>query len=550
MVAAAPKVQKYDRQLRIWGEHGQARLESAKVCLLNAGPTGSEALKNLVLGGIASFTVVDEAKVEAADFGNNFFVSLDNLGDFRAKCVSSLLQELNESVAGRFVEASPESLIDSNPAFFEEFTLVIATQLCEKVLLKLDRLCRTVGIPLLIARSYGLTGLVRISTKEHCVIEAKPDNAVDDLRLHAPWPELLQHVNSIDLNVLDTHHYYHVPYAVLLLKAVQQWKAEHDGDLPATSKQRNAFKESIKAMERTPDQENLKEALTNAFKAWAPPRIGSDLKKVFDLCPDSGPDTSDFWIMMAALKAFVQEEGQGEMPLDGSIPDMHSMTDYYLALQKIYQAKAASDMAAIAQRVKALLSRAGRAPSSITQSQIKLFCKNARYLSVLRYRTLEEEYHSNTCRSAELQNMLQAENTASNASIYVLLRAVDRFQEQNNRFPGIFDAYVNKHYASSHIAECITDFSTVREVEDDVRKLKAVANTLLSECGVSGPAAVSEDVTAEICRFGASELHPVAAIIGGIAAQEAIKVITGQFVPLGDTLVLNAMSGTSSVLPL
>ena len=54
---------KYDRQLRIWGAHGQAKLEHAKVCLLNAGPTGSETLKNLVLGGILAFTVVDDSKV-------------------------------------------------------------------------------------------------------------------------------------------------------------------------------------------------------------------------------------------------------------------------------------------------------------------------------------------------------------------------------------------------------------------------------------------------------------------------------------------------------
>lgn len=57
---------KYDRQIRIWGAHGQAKLETARVCLLHAGPTGSETLKNLVLGGIAAFTVVDDARVSTA----------------------------------------------------------------------------------------------------------------------------------------------------------------------------------------------------------------------------------------------------------------------------------------------------------------------------------------------------------------------------------------------------------------------------------------------------------------------------------------------------
>lgn len=49
--------------IRVWGAHGQDALEHARICLLTAGPTGSEALKNMVLGGISSFTIVDGAKV-------------------------------------------------------------------------------------------------------------------------------------------------------------------------------------------------------------------------------------------------------------------------------------------------------------------------------------------------------------------------------------------------------------------------------------------------------------------------------------------------------
>ena len=39
----------------------------------------------------------------------------------------------------------------------------------------------------------------------------------------------------------------------------------------------------------------------------------------------------------------------------------------------------------------------------------------------------------------------------------------------------------------------------------------------------------------------------MAAIVGGMAAQEAIKLVTHQFVPLAGTLIYNAMSSTSSV---
>ena len=36
---------------RLWGDHGQKKLENAKVCLINATALGTEILKNLVLPG-------------------------------------------------------------------------------------------------------------------------------------------------------------------------------------------------------------------------------------------------------------------------------------------------------------------------------------------------------------------------------------------------------------------------------------------------------------------------------------------------------------------
>ena len=45
------KERRYDRQLRLWGEHGQAAMEECSVCLINGSAVGAEALKNLVLPG-------------------------------------------------------------------------------------------------------------------------------------------------------------------------------------------------------------------------------------------------------------------------------------------------------------------------------------------------------------------------------------------------------------------------------------------------------------------------------------------------------------------
>lgn len=70
--------------------------------------------------------------------------------------------------------------------------------------------------------------------------------------------------------------------------------------------------------------------------------------------------------------------------------------------------------------------------------------------------------------------------------------------------------------------------------------------------GVAGDAGASasqvpDDYVEELVRCGAAELHVVGAIMGGMAAQEAIKFITRQFVPVPGTLIYNAMASTSSV---
>ncbi|GMJ13408.1 AUXIN RESISTANT 1 [Hibiscus trionum] len=522
---AEPKT-KYDRQLRIWGEQGQAALEKASICLLNCGPTGSETLKNLVLGGVGSITIVDGSKVEFGDLGNNFMVDDSSLGQSKAKCVCSFLQELNDAVKAKFIEEYPEALIDTSPSFFSQFTLVVATQLVEESMVKLDRICRQENVMLIFARSYGLTGLVRISVKEHTVIESKPDHFLDDLRLNNPWPELRGFAEAIDLNVQDPVAHKHIPYVVILVKMVDEWKTGHEGTLPSTREEKREFKELLKSRMTAMDEENYKEAIDASFKVFAPQGISSDLQQILnDSCADVGTGSSDFWVMVAALKEFIANEGGGEVPLEGSIPDMTSSTEHYVNLQKIYQAKSEADYLVIEERVRNILKKIGRDPHSIPKATIKSFCKNARKLKVCRYCPIEDEYNNPSL--AELQKYSTDEDYSIAVGFYILLRAVDRYAANFNHFPGQFDG----------------------GLDEDISRLKTTAVSLLNDLGCTG-LTLTEDLINEMCRFGAAELHAVAAVIGGIASQEVIKLITKQFVPMSGTFVFNAIDHKSQLLTL
>ncbi|KDP35362.1 hypothetical protein JCGZ_10346 [Jatropha curcas] len=522
---AEPKT-KYDRQLRIWGEQGQAALEKASICLLNCGPTGSETLKNLVLGGVGSITVIDGSKVEIGDLGNNFMVDESSVGQSKAKCVCAFLQELNDAVKAKFIEEHPEALIETNPSFFSQFTLVVATQLVEDSMVKLDKICREANVMLIFARSYGLTGFVRISVKEHTVIESKPDHFLDDLRLNNPWPELKSFAESIDLNVVDPVAHKHTPYVIILVKMAEEWAKAHGGSLPSTRDEKKQFKDLLKAQMIAIDEDNYKEAIEASFKVFAPRGISSDLQQIItDGCTEVDSNSSDFWVMLAALKEFIVNEGGGEAPLEGSIPDMTSSTELYVNLQKTYQAKAEADFLIIERRTRNILKKIGRDPDSISKTVIKSFCKNARKIKVCRYRIIEDEFNNPSL--PRLQKYLTDEDYSVAMGFYILLRAVDRFAANYNSFPGQFDG----------------------EMDEDISRLKTTAVSLLSDLGCNG-SPLTEDLINEMCRFGASELHTVAAFIGGVASQEVIKLITRQFVPISGTFIFNGIDHKSQLLVL
>ncbi|XP_029636762.1 NEDD8-activating enzyme E1 regulatory subunit [Octopus sinensis] len=526
-------VNRYDRQLRLWGDHGQACLENAKVCLINATATGTEILKNLVLPGIGSFTIVDGDKVTGADVGNNFFLAKDTIGQSRAHVATNLLMELNEEVSGDYVEESPEKLLESNPEFFNRFTLVVATNLHEKPLLQLAANLREADIPLLICRSYGFIGYARIVAADHTIIESHPDNSHEDLRLDCPFPGLIDFCDKLNLNDMDKKEHSHVPWLVIIYKYLQKWKEEHNGEPPKNYKEKTLMKETIRNgvlinENGNPEEEqNFDEAVENLNTSLVRTHIPETVQKIFNdpSCTQMHADSKNFWIMLHAMKEFTENEGKSALPLRGTIPDMTADSNRYIQLQNIYREQAHKDVTNILHRVQNILQKIGKPYCSITEQDVKLFCKNGSFLRVIHCRSLAEEYDP---KSAQIQEGLQlGDEEDSDIVFYLMLRAAERFFEEYSRYPGWYDD----------------------QVEGDVFKLKTHVSKLLMELGLSSTL-IKDDYIHEMCRYGASELHSIAAYMGGVMSQEAIKIITGQFVPFNNTLIYNAMKQCTTTLEL
>ncbi|XP_052010067.1 NEDD8-activating enzyme E1 regulatory subunit isoform X2 [Xyrauchen texanus] len=525
------KEQKYDRQLRLWGDHGQEALENAHVCLINATASGTEILKNLVLPGIGAFTIVDGHKVSGEDVGNNFFLSNSSIGQNRAQAATELLQELNRDVSGNFVEENPDKLLDNDGEFFNRFSLVIGVQLPESTCLRLGTVLWEAGVPFLVCKTYGLIGYMRLVVKEHTV-ESHPDNALEDLRLDHPFSELKSHVESYDLDNMEKKNHSHTPWIIVVAKYLEKWCSEHNSQLPKNYKEKEAFRQliregTLKNENGTPeDEQNFEEAIKNVNTALNPTKVSSAVEDIFNAeqCENITSQSPSFWVMARGVRDFVRNEGNGNLPVRGTIPDMIADSDKFISLQNIYREKAMTDAAKVSKHVESFLQSVGKPPESISEQEIKLFCKNAAFLRVVRCRSLAEEYSVDTFTKDEITSCMDSPD--SEMVLYLMLRSVDRFYQQHSRYPGVYNY----------------------QVEEDINKLKQCVNSLLQEYSLS--VNVKDDYIYEFCRYGAAEPHTIAAFMGGSAAQEAIKIITHQFVPFNNTFIYNAMSQTSATFQL
>ena len=85
---------------------------------------------------------------------------------------------------------------------------------------------------------------------------------------------------------------------------------------------------------------------------------------------------------------------------------------------------------------------------------------------------------------------------------------------------------------------------------NDLKQIAKEFNGHASSASEKGTWPVRETILEELCRYGASELHSISAFIGGCCAQEAIKLITHQYVPVNNLLVYNGIRQSTSVFQL
>jgi len=537
--------EKYDRQLRLWGANGQRSLMESHILLVNAEAVGTEVLKNLVLPGVGKFTILDSAKVVESDLGKNFFVSREHIGMNRAQVVSSMLSEMNPDVKGCYRADDCLSVLHKDPAYFSQFSLIICSNLSPDLSLSLSLHCWDKDIPLILLRAYGLIGTLRVQYNQLEVIESRVEADTLDLRLTHPFPSLSVYIDSINLIGMDSNASSHVPWPVLLVKTMEKWK-EISPTPPSNKTEKEKFKKMISELVITNDggvngpPENVVEAQKEAFRIFSARSLSLSLSLLLSERETTqvSKESTDFRVLLHAINIY-RSHYNNLLPLSGALPDMTSSTSAYMELQKIFHEKAKEDRQLFTDIVNSVLQSIGRPVNSISQDYITLFIKNLLSLSVCATRPYfleygEREREKEREREWEVENYQEImedvyeEKEQTPLLWYLTLRAADMFYSHYRRWPGTLEDQVT------------TDADIIFSLFSSP-SLSLSSDILLS---------LSHEYAKEITRYGASELHNIASIIGGVGGQEAVKILTTQYIPLNNTFVYNGVNGRGAVYKL
>ncbi|CAI2347358.1 unnamed protein product [Caenorhabditis sp. 36 PRJEB53466] len=455
---------RYDRQVRLWGEEGQASIGLTTVCMIGSDSLATEILKSLVLAGIHSVHIIDDVFAETADSGQNFFLDVDDIGKNRAEATLEKLKELNPAVAGSF--SLINLLTSSENENLTRFSVVVAANQTEDLEITLAKQLYNAGVPFVSVKTYGLLGSIKHCIKEHTIANSHDENPKPDLRLDAPFENLLEMVRETNLENMTVEQLRHTPYILLYFKALDVFRSSHNNPkaFPENYSERKEIQRILKDFRQSKegtgirDSENFDEAKAAVNRTFQKTAIDASVKSIFE-DEQCFVSTQPFWLICEALRRFVAySEG----------------LNY------------ANEMISIVTKIRQL----GRS---------------------------EETGKVNTI-------------------IWMLLmRAVARFKKEKGRFPGTngVPVSIDAQDLKKRVEVLIKD--ALENDQDDVSKI-------LNR--------VPDAAITEMCRFGAAELHVISSYIGGIAAQEIIKLATNQYVPLNNTFLFDGHTQESSTFML
>ena len=212
---------------------------------------------------------------------------------------------------------------------------------------------------------------------------------------------------------------------------------------------------------------------------------------------------------------------------------MKAQSKDYIALQNIYKAKARQDVDEVAEHVRATeleLQKEFR----VDGKEIEAFCKGAAFVKLIKGRPiLFTTDHIPAKRAKSIYQELK--NEESMLTIHLAFMAYDSslLSLSNGKVGSPLDdtAEILKSLEAS--AQAV--ISKLAYTADDDNEEQA--NEVMTKV---------RPILQELSRADGAELHNISALTGGMVAQEIIKVLTKQYIPIDNTCIFDGIVSKSA----
>ena len=219
--------------------------------------------------------------------------------------------------------------------------------------------------------------------------------------------------------------------------------------------------------------------------------------------------------------------------MPGAVPDMKAQSADYIQLQNIYKAKARKDLSEVVDKVRATESGLMK-DKSIDEREIEAFCKGAASVNLIQGRPIKISKHPAKVDWGDRAKSLVQElnDETSLFALYICILAYDN--------------------VGSERATAKSGSIALSDIEDDymaycghtISRLKSQSGI---EIDLQATMKIMQRFIWELERAAGGELHNISALTGGMVAQEVIKVITKQYVPLDNTCVFDGVTSKVGV---
>ena len=150
------ELERYDRQIRVFGREGQARLKRGRIVVVGLGGLGCAAVTYLVAAGVGRIVLVDDEKVELSNLNRQVLHWSKDVGRPKASSAAEKLGELNPEVS---VEALREEVTERNVEdIVREGDVIVDGTDNWKTRFLLNDSCVEIGKPFVHASVHGLYG--------------------------------------------------------------------------------------------------------------------------------------------------------------------------------------------------------------------------------------------------------------------------------------------------------------------------------------------------------------------------------------------------------